>query len=208
MKIRIENFPVIRAALSRAIGFVRFSATRRRLRPSGPPVIASQFYPFASVPRKERPSSPLSPRNVPPNDTHTPFTFRIEFSSRLCFTFPPFAVILSPQLFISFAYRFPSLWIDGNVVRCPGYNPVRSELERDCRDGPRVVANGVPTIPRTTLDGSFISTNSWISDSLKPATVGLSDGRCGENSLDVSCIHASAREPFVPILELFRRRLK
>lgn len=119
-------------------------------------------------------------------------------------------------------FRFPIspppsvLWSDGSIVRCPGYNPIRLELDRDNRDGPRVVANGVATIPRTALDRSFIFTDSPrnaiptppLLDSLKPATTGLSLGQCGENSLDFSYVHASARGPSIPMQELFRRSLK
>lgn len=112
------------------------------------------------------------------------------------------------RLLISFPSPSPSaLWSDGSIVRCPGYNPIRLELDRDNRDGPRVVANGVATIPRTALDRSFIFTDSPRNaiptppplDSLKPATTGLSLGQCGENSLDFSYVRASARGPSIPM---------
>lgn len=137
-----------------------------------------------------------------------------------CLTSPPFAAPFEPSPFFYFVslYRPPPsvLWSDGSIVRCPGYNPIRLELDRDNRDGPRVVANGVATIPRTALDRSFIFTDSPRNaiptppplDSLKPATTGLSLGQCGENSLDFSYVHASARGPSIPMQELFRRSLK
>lgn len=138
-----------------------------------------------------------------------------------CISIPHFSTFrrtFRPLPFISFPISFPPsvLWSDGSIVRCPGYNPIRLELDRDNRDGPRVVANGVATIPRTALDRSFIFTDSPRNaiptppplDSLKPATTGLSLGQCGENSLDFSYVHASARGPSIPMQELFRRSLK
>lgn len=98
----------------------------------------------------------------------------------------PFATPFEPSrsfYFVRLYRSFPpyiGLWNDGSIVRCPGYNPIRLELDRDNRDGPRVVANGVATIPRTALDRSFIFTPGNAiptpppPDSLKPATTGLS----------------------------------
>lgn len=126
--------------------------------------------------------------------------FHAEFStpiphrrSRVCFTFPPFMPLLLPSsLFISFAYiGFSSLWSDGSVVRCPGYNPVRTEPGTGLQGSPkgRGQWRSNDSLNRTWPFFLF-PTNSRIFDSLNRSRW---DCTFRENSLDFSCVHASGR---------------